>query len=158
MLINKHPYLKPGQPSASSELNFYLRHFHVETSSAHAYLADAPHDRSQAKGLASVPLSIITSPVRTTRPTSLLDFQAARKVSQRGQSALLNWQEDEVSGPDVTRRETLLLLAKVTSNTYYEPYKRGWYNLTDDWNVVRQSSFGVLCGRLLSVFPDSGCG
>ena len=115
MLINKHPYLKPGQPSASSELNFHLRHFHVETSSAHAYLADAPHDRSQAKGLASVPLSIITSPVRTTRPTSLLDFQAARKVSQRGQSALLNWQEDEVSGPDVTRRETLLLLAKVTS-------------------------------------------
>jgi putative lipase involved disintegration of autophagic bodies len=58
-------------------------------------------------------------------------------MSQRGQSALLNWQEDEVSGPDVMRRETLLLLAKMTSNTYYEPYKRGWYNLTDDWNVVR---------------------
>jgi putative lipase involved disintegration of autophagic bodies len=61
-------------------------------------------------------------------------------MSKRGQSALLDWQEDEVSGPDVTRRETLLLLAKMTSNTYFEPYKRGWYNLTDDWNVVRPLS------------------
>lgn len=58
-------------------------------------------------------------------------------MSKRGQSALLDWQEDEVPGPDVMRRETLLLLAKMTSNTYFQPYKRGWYNLTDDWNVVR---------------------
>jgi len=58
-------------------------------------------------------------------------------MSKRGQSALLNWQEDEVPGPDVMRRETLLLLAKMTSNTYFEPHRREWYNLTDDWNVVR---------------------
>lgn len=58
-------------------------------------------------------------------------------MSKHGQSALLDWQEDEVSGPDVTRRETLLLLAKMTSNTYFKPYNRGWYNLTDEWNVVR---------------------
>ena len=61
-------------------------------------------------------------------------------MSKRGQSALLDWQEDEVSGPDVTRRGTLLLLAKMTSNTYFEPHKRGWYNLTDEWNVVRRLS------------------
>lgn len=58
-------------------------------------------------------------------------------MSKRGQSALFNWQEDEVSGPDVMRRENLLLLAKMTSNTYFEPHERGWYNLTDDWNMVR---------------------
>jgi hypothetical protein len=51
---------------------------------------------------------------------------------------MLHWQEDEVPGPDVTRRETLLLLAKMTSNTYFEPGNRGWYNLTDEWNVVRR--------------------
>jgi hypothetical protein len=56
----------------------------------------------------------------------------------RGQSALLDWEEDEVAGPDVTRRETLLLLAKMTSNTYFTPGARGWYNLTDEWNVVRR--------------------
>jgi putative lipase involved disintegration of autophagic bodies len=59
-------------------------------------------------------------------------------MSMRGQSALLDWEEDEVSGPDVMRRETLLLLAKMTSNTYFEPHKGGWYNLTDEWNVVRR--------------------
>jgi putative lipase involved disintegration of autophagic bodies len=74
------------------------------------------------------------------RHVSHRNFRAARQMSNRGQSALLNWQEDEVSGPDVLRRETLLLLTNMTSNTYFEPYKRGWYNLTDDWNVVRHPS------------------
>ncbi len=60
-------------------------------------------------------------------------------MSKLEQSAALNWQENEVSGPDVMRRETLLLLAKMTSNTYFEPHNRGWYNLTDEWNVVGYS-------------------
>jgi lipase ATG15 len=147
--VDQHPHVRPGPPSPNNVLNFHLRHFHVETPSAHVYFANAPHDLSRANSLASVPLSIVTSPVRTTRPASLHDFQAARQMSKRGQSALLDWQEDEVSGPDVTRRGALLLLAKMTSNTYYEPYKGGWYNLTDDWNVVRHSSFSVLRGCLL---------
>ena len=78
-------------------------------------------------------------------------------MSMRGQSALLNWQEDEVFGPDVMRRETLLLLAKMTSNTYYEPYKRGWYNLTDDWDVVRQPPPSASCADavfLIAVVAD----
>jgi len=58
-------------------------------------------------------------------------------MSKRGQSTMLDWEEDEVPGPDVTRRETLLLLAKMTSNTYFKPGTNGWYNLTDEWNVVR---------------------
>jgi hypothetical protein len=135
--VDQHPRVRPGLPSPNNVLNFHLRHFHVATSSAHVYFADAPHDLSRSRSLASVPFSIVTSPLRTTRPSSLHRFQAARHMSKRGQSALLDWQEDEVSGPDVMRRETLLLLAKMTSNTYFQPYKRGWYNLTDDWNVVR---------------------
>ena len=135
--VDQHPHVRPGSASPNNVLNFHLRHFHAATSSAHVYFADAPHDLSRAKSLASEPLSIVTSPVRTTRPASFRHFQEARQMSKLGQSALLNWQEDEVPGPDVMRRETLLLLAKMTSNAYFEPYKRGWYNLTDDWNVVR---------------------
>ncbi len=134
--VGQHPHARPGPPR-SNVLNFHLRHFHVATSSAHVYFADAPHDLSPARSLASSPLSIVTSPLRTTRPSSPDHFQAARHLSKLGQSALLDWQEDEVSGPDVTRRETLLLLAKMTGNTYFEPHKPGWYNLTDNWNVVR---------------------
>ena len=149
--VDQHPHVRPGPPSSTSNngvLNFHLRHFHVATSSADVYFSDAPHDLSRARSLASAPLSIVTSPVRTVRPASHRHFQAARQISKRGQSALLNWQEDEVSGPDVTRRETLLLLAKMTSNTYFKPYARGWYNLTDEWNVVRccLSSSSVLRG------------
>ena len=132
--VAQHPHIRPPPSNA---LNFHLRHFHVATSSAHVYLSDVPHDLSPASSLESAPLSIFTSPLRISRPSSHDHFQAARHVSKRGQSAMLDWQEDEVPGPDVTRRETLLLLAKMTSNTYFEHGSRGWYNLTDEWNVVR---------------------
>jgi hypothetical protein len=132
--VAQHPHVRPPPSNA---LNFHLRHFHVATSSAHVYLADVPHDLFPTSSLASAPLSIVTSPLRTTRPSSPDHFQAARHLSKRGQSATLDWQEDEVPGPDVTRRESLLLLAKMTSNTYFEPSNRGWYNLTDEWNMVR---------------------
>ncbi len=134
--VGQHPHLGPPRGNV---LNFQLRHLHAATSSAHVYLADAPHNLSSTSSFASSPYSIVTSPLRTTRPSSLEHFQAARHMSKLGQSAALNWQENEVSGPDVMRRETLLLLAKMTSNTYFEPHNRGWYNLTDEWNVVGYS-------------------
>ena len=152
--VDQHPHVRPGPPSPNNVLNFHLRHFHVATSSADVYFADAPHDLSRTKSLASAPLSIVTSPVRTTRPASHRHFQAARQMSKRGQSALLNWQEDEVSGPDVMRRETLLLLAKMTSNTYFMPHKSGWYNLTDEWNVVRY----LTSTSRATASSGSGCG
>ena len=147
--IAQHPHVRPPTGSA---LNFHLRHFHVATPSAHVYLADAPHDLSPTSGLASGPLSIITTPLRAVRPSSNDDFQAARHMSKRGQSAMLDWEENEVPGPDVTRRETLLLLAKMTSNTYFEPSNRGWYNLTDEWNVVRHPFPASRAGTLSVIF------
>jgi hypothetical protein len=58
-------------------------------------------------------------------------------MSKRGQNAVLDWEEGQVSGPDVTRRETLLLLAKMTGNSYYVPGYCKWYNLTGEWRLVR---------------------
>ncbi|KAH9989434.1 hypothetical protein BJV77DRAFT_963908 [Russula vinacea] len=58
----------------------------------------------------------------------------------RGQSTTLHWEEDEIPGPDVSKRETLLLLAKMTSNAYIEPNTDGWYNLTDEWGILRTSA------------------
>ncbi len=116
-------------------LNFRLRQFHAVTPSAHVYFADAPlhsslHPHSQ-------PLSIPIAPVRTARPPSSAAFSQARTLSMRGQSTTLDWGEDEIIGPDVSKRETLLLLAKMTSNAYFGPDKVGWYNLSDEWDVVR---------------------
>lgn len=135
--VAEHPY--PRLPS-NNVLNFHLRHMHAATSSAQVYFRDVPPELHSANGPASLPaVPILTSPVRTTRPPSLHEFTAARHISRRGQSAILNWEKVEVPGPDVTRRETLLLLAKMTSNTYFLPGTSGWYNLTDEWNVVRRS-------------------
>jgi lipase ATG15 len=132
---SRHPHIGPPP---NDVLNFHLRHFHAATSSAHVYLSDVPHDISSASSFLSAPLSIATSLMRTPRPSSLDEFTAARHMSKRGQSAMLGWEVDEVPGPDVTRRETLLLLAKMTSNTYFTPGTKGWYNLTDEWDVVRR--------------------
>jgi lipase ATG15 len=112
---------------------------HAATSSAQVFLRDVPPEPLSVNGIAYPPVvSIPTSPIRTSRAPSLHEFTAARHMSKRrGQSTVLNWQEDEIAGPDVTRRETLLLLAQMTSNSYFEPEHSKWYNLTDEWNLVR---------------------
>jgi len=73
----------------------------------------------------------------------------------RGQSAALDWDEDEIPGPDVSKRETLLLLAKMTSNAYVEPNTDGWYNLTDGWGAVGRLfiSYGVVIFVAGAVVP-----
>jgi hypothetical protein len=116
-------------------LNFRLRHFHAVTPSAHVYFADLPQHSSLHAD--SRPLSIPIAPVLTARPPSAVAFAEARALSMRGQGTMLDWEEDQIPGPDVSKRETLLLLAKMTSNAYIEPDMDGWYNLTDEWGVVR---------------------
>ncbi|EKM58524.1 uncharacterized protein PHACADRAFT_53577, partial [Phanerochaete carnosa HHB-10118-sp] len=46
-----------------------------------------------------------------------------------------DWDEDEIEGPDVESRKTLLNLAKMTNNAYLEPGEAEWYDLGGDWNV-----------------------
>jgi hypothetical protein len=126
--VSQHPTFPPRN-------TFRLRHFHAVTPSAHVYFADIPLYASLHAD--SQPFSIPIAPVRTARPPSAAAFAEARALSMRGQSATLDWDEDQIPGPDVSKRETLLLLAKMTSNAYVEPDTDGWYNLTDKWGVVR---------------------
>ena len=53
----------------------------------------------------------------------------------------MDWKEDEIIGPNVESRETLLELAKMTNNAYLEPDDAGWYSLNETWNVVRLFPF-----------------
>jgi lipase ATG15 len=122
-------------------LNFRLRHLHAVTPSANVYFADVPPHASLHAD--AQPLSIPISSVRTARPQSAAAFAEARALSMGGQSATLHWEEDEIPGPDVSKRETLLLLAKMTSNAYIEPNTDGWYNLTDEWDIVRRPTSPV---------------
>jgi putative lipase involved disintegration of autophagic bodies len=47
------------------------------------------------------------------------------------------WDEDEVLGPDVSKRSVLQLLAKMTNNAYLNPGEAGWYDLGSNWTAVR---------------------
>jgi len=123
-------------PPLHNTLDFRLRHFHAVTPSARVYFADVPSNSSLHAD--AQPFSVPISPVWTARPWSAAAFAEARALSMRGQSATLDWEEGEILGPDVSKRETLLLLAKMTSNAYVEPGTEGWYNLTDEWDVVRR--------------------
>lgn len=55
---------------------------------------------------------------------------------RQGQSTSLDWDEDEIDGPDVTDHDTLLTLAKMTFDAYVEPSDSTWYDLGDRWNSV----------------------
>jgi len=50
-----------------------------------------------------------------------------------GQS--LGWNEDDVDGPAVDKRETVLALAKMTNNAYLKPDEAGWYDLGGNWTA-----------------------
>lgn len=50
-----------------------------------------------------------------------------------GQSAVLDWVEDDTIAPDVENRVSLLELAKMTNNAYVEPDDPAWYDIS--WNT-----------------------
>jgi hypothetical protein len=135
------------RPISSQPLSFHLRHFHAVTPSAHVYFADAPSTLNAD----TQPLSISTAPVRTARPLSAAAFSEARALSMRAQTTALDWEDHDIPGPDVSKRETLLLLAKMTSNAYVEPDTDAWYNLTDEWGIVRPLASPVFDLRLILV-------
>ncbi|KZO98956.1 alpha/beta-hydrolase [Calocera viscosa TUFC12733] len=85
----------------------------------------------------TAPPRLRTVPTRVYKPRSLQAFHDARREGRMsGQFLDVPWDEDVVPGPDVTDRETLLLLAKMTSNAYTEPTKPDWYPLGDRWNYT----------------------
>ncbi|KAH9928370.1 alpha/beta-hydrolase [Fomitopsis serialis] len=126
-----HDDLKPVSPKT---LNFQLRHYHAVSSEAKVVF----HDARPSQSLVAPPpeYALRSRTIKTRRPVSLSAFAEARTRSIRfAQSALLDWDEDEVLGPDVESRETLLELAKMTNNAYLEPGETGWYELGGGWNV-----------------------
>ncbi len=62
------------------------------------------------------------------------------------------WYEDEVDGPNVEYRETLLILVKMMYNAYAEPADPDWYDLGDNWPNVCFYSIWAVSAKLLIVF------
>jgi putative lipase involved disintegration of autophagic bodies len=52
----------------------------------------------------------------------------------------MGWQEDDVDGPAIDKRETVLVLAKMTNNAYLSPGESGWYDMGGNWTAVSRIS------------------
>ncbi|TFK45946.1 alpha/beta-hydrolase [Heliocybe sulcata] len=113
------------QPS----LTFELRHAHGVANGTRNVFTDL------GQSLVAESFSVKTRRSKLHRPSSQNAFQNARvSAMKRIRTNSPTWEEIEVEGPDTEKRETLLTLAKMTSNAYTEPTAKDWYDLGPDWN------------------------
>ena len=134
LIISTHLVTPTPEPPA---LEFQLRHHHAvaaNSTSPRIIFADAPQSfHTTSEG------SIYTRLVTIHRPSSFSAFNSARfRFRNPLDIEPLRWDSSEVPGPDYTRRDVLLQLAKMTYNSYYEPSNKEWYDLGEDWNNVRR--------------------
>jgi lipase ATG15 len=127
-----------------SPLTFHLRHLHAVTNSSRILFSDVPQEALQNNihGIQES-YTLMTRMVKTHRPSSFAAHARARMKplshGEEGDVEELSWGEDEIIGPDVTNRNSLLHLAKMTNNAYAYPNDgngRHWYDLGHDWNTV----------------------
>ncbi len=131
--------------TSQNTLQFYLRHEHAVSATNHIVFADVPGN--SLLDAAATPFVVNTAPLITHRPSSLLAHsKAIHRSRQHAQSSLLDWWGEEVQGPDVKSRESLLTLAKMTFDAYLEPSDKEWYELDPQWNKVSPfPSHGLRC-------------
>ncbi|KZT57780.1 alpha/beta-hydrolase [Calocera cornea HHB12733] len=132
------PLSIPQQPQAPSYITFSPSHEHAFTFLPNTSQPIALFRNSSLSCLSQedqAPPRLRTVPTRVFRPRSQQAFHDARRLARTtGQLLDVPWEDDVIPGPDVTDRETVLLLAKMTSNAYTEPEKADWYPLGDRWN------------------------
>ncbi|KAF8802495.1 alpha/beta-hydrolase [Phlegmacium glaucopus] len=120
-------------------LKFELRHLHAVSSSSPTVIfsdVSLPASLSDPSGSTKATYSIQTSSTKTYRPSSHASYSNARLRSLRfGENEWVDWEEDEIIGPNVESRETLLELARMASNGYLQPNGTGWYNLNGTFNT-----------------------
>ncbi|KAF8602716.1 alpha/beta-hydrolase [Ceratobasidium sp. AG-I] len=145
--------------SSFAQQTFTLRHVHAtHAESGRIRWGDVPEDVVTTSALSGETIdgssthTHLLETRRTTihRPISQAAFHAARTRSQknrRQKSVIsriapgqewghsLGWDEDDVEGPAVDKRETILALAKMTNNAYLSPGETGWYDLGGNWTA-----------------------
>ena len=135
-------------PRPNNSLSFQLRHIHAVTNTRRIVFADV-QPGSSLDGLLGEDneYAVMTKPIRTHRPSSFASHERARLKAFRWDKHFKNdgieeliWSDEEIIGPNVTDRETLLQLAKMTNNAYADGKNgngREWYEIGKEWNTVR---------------------
>lgn len=142
---NDDRYVENPQTLATKTLQFELRHLHATAAadSSRIIFLDVEPQKLASSGV------FISDTLGSTKPTynvqmrrmtayKPVSFEAHTRARLNPKSLgteILDWHEDDIIGPDVEKRETLLELAKMTNNAYVEPDDPAWYDI-GKWNVV----------------------
>ncbi|KIM87308.1 hypothetical protein PILCRDRAFT_271668 [Piloderma croceum F 1598] len=127
-LLNLLLWTDFNRPDATPPLRFQLRHEHAVSNTSRVVLSDI------VTSFTPEVYGVNTRHVISHRPSSVSAYSSARFRSlKHAQSDALLWKEKDVVGPHVRDRETLLTLAKMTSNAYNLPADKEWYEL-GPWN------------------------
>lgn len=123
-----------------SPLTFRLGHL-VVANSSRILFSDVSQESLQSNIHGTEePYTLMTRMMKTHRPSSFTAHARARMKpfvqDDEGEVEELAWGEEEIVGPDVTHRESLLHLAKMTNNAYANDNGREWYDLGHNWNLV----------------------
>jgi putative lipase involved disintegration of autophagic bodies len=122
-------------PAPLSSMSLHLRHQHAITNDSRVIFANTAPSFAAANSYA-----VSTLNIQTHKPQSANAFHSARLRSIRHEeSERVLWNPTDVLGPNIEDRETLLTLAKMTSNAYTTPTESDWYAL-DGWNKVCSST------------------
>ena len=126
-------------PQSRSQ-TFTLRHEHAVANDSRILFTNANRRQTQLFTSSDPHFhSLKVSDIETHRPKSFSEFNSARTGHFTDADL---WFQETIPAPRVDDRETLLTLAKMTNNAYYQPDEKGWYDLGSGWsNNVRVHSW-----------------
>lgn len=130
---------RPIATNEAGALTFQLRHIHAINDRGQNVFADSSHSTQSFSKSPPTKYPIPTKLIKTHRPSSFEAFSNARFASSPNQSApsTLSWGKHDIIGPRVEKRQTLVQLAKMTFDSFYDgPGHKEWYTLDSYWNQV----------------------
>ncbi|KAF8173273.1 Alpha/Beta hydrolase protein [Pholiota molesta] len=125
----------PPEPPTSTPITFQLRHQHAVTNTSRVIFSNYDDASFSALNIAGeeTQFTIQAQSAKIPRPESHAAFLAARSDYQQDTTPALTWVDYEVPTPDVSKRSTLLQLAKMANNAYEANNASAeWYALGGD--------------------------
>lgn len=131
----------PIEQNISPAITFQLRHQHATTNTSRIIFSDIPQEFSSIGDDVDTHFSIQTKIDRVPRPESFTAFNNARRNLRQDLTPALDWQDWDIASPDISKRTTLLHLAKMSFNAYAADNTSVWHDVSDSWN---STAFGWL--------------
>lgn len=130
-------FLLENTPKVSykSAITFHLRHEHAVINDTRIIFSDIPQVASYTGDETEFNIPIHTT--RIPRPKSFAAFNAARRDRHQGLTPVVDWDHWEVASPDISKRNTLHQLAKMSANSYVQDNTTSdWYEVADGWDSI----------------------